>query len=139
MRFLTLPETVVSDIFLGFNYGNLDIKKATNNTSVLLQASIRNINGAEVIRKDYTKQDLAFDETNFAFSTLCVTRAEKQLNFRLLVDKLQQLLIALDIGTFIRAFIVLSVIAALLVGFFLRATEFLLTRCCGLSLTCKNM
>lgn len=89
MRFLTLPDTVASDIFLGFNYGNLDIKKATSNTSVLLEASIRDINGAEAIRKDYTKQDLAFDEANLAFSTLCVVRHDKQLNFRLIMDKLQ--------------------------------------------------
>ena len=30
MRWITLPETIASDMYVGLNYGNLDIHKVSN-------------------------------------------------------------------------------------------------------------
>ena len=55
MRFLADHEALDSELYMEYNYGILDVQKATHNADILLRASIRDIDGKEAIVKDYTK------------------------------------------------------------------------------------
>ena len=75
MRFIYLPDTFASSFFINKNYGRLDIRP--KKSEVALKASVRDINGTEVLRKDYTMTDLSYNKKNFAFPKLCVARVAK--------------------------------------------------------------
>ena len=70
-------DTWDSEVFIDLNYGNLDIQKANQETDITLKASVRNIKGEEALSKEYTKHDLAFDNSNFFNEELCQARAGK--------------------------------------------------------------
>ena len=94
MRFIYLPDTFASRFFINKNYGRLDIRPKTSEVS--LKDSVRDINGTEVLRKDYTMTDLSYDKTNFVFPKLCFAIVAKQLNFRFLALKFQQIFMKID-------------------------------------------
>ena len=78
MRFLSIPETFDSEMMLEFNYGNLEIfKTAHKDSDIVIQASVRDLNGTEALRKDYSRKDLAFDQNNFVNEKMCLVRAYK--------------------------------------------------------------
>ena len=77
MRFISVPDTWDSEIMLEFNYGNLEIFKTSKDSDIVLEASVRDLNGTEALRKDYSKKDLAFDQNNFINEKMCLTRANK--------------------------------------------------------------
>lgn len=77
MRFLSDKDALDSEVFMDYNYGNLDIEKAVNGTAVSLSASVRDREGKEVIRRDYSRSDLAFNADNLLNSELCLARASK--------------------------------------------------------------
>ena len=52
LQFITPRETVASDTFIGYNYGMLEVDAKSE---VLLRASIRDLDGTEMLGVDYTK------------------------------------------------------------------------------------
>ena len=82
--FVTDNAVLDSEIFMDLNYGVLDVKKAKKDAEIVLKASIRDIDGYEVISKEYKKQDFVFDAENLLNSELCFARAAKQLNFKIM-------------------------------------------------------
>ena len=120
MRFLSVPDYIDSEIFMDHNYGNLYI------SGDMLKASIRNIDGKTVLKRDYTAEELAFDQKNFVLSKMCMARASKQLGFRLVIDKFGQIIMDQDIDTFIRTVIVLPLLVSLLGAIALKFASFVL-------------
>ena len=115
-----MPDYIDSEIFMDLNYGNLDI------SGDMLKASIRNIKGKEVLKRDYTVKELAFDPKNFALSKMCMARASKQLAFRLVIDKFGKIIMDQDIDTFIRIVIVWPLYVSLYGAIALKLASFVL-------------
>ena len=123
---LSLSDSFDSPVYMGLNYGNLQI------TDHLVKASIKNIDGDKVLTRDYTigaNGDLAFDINNFGTEKMCVARASKQMNFRLLIDKFGQIIIDLNLDTLIRVVVVIPMIIALVGALIIRLCAFILTLC----------
>ena len=62
MQFFGLQGSPVTPVFMKYNFGNLEIK--ANDSETVVSASVSDIKGAEVFHKDYTRADLAFNQTN---------------------------------------------------------------------------
>ena len=62
---ITREDAVASPIYVGHNYGHIKINlKNSRDSEILAQVSIRDIDGQEVLSKNFSKSDLAFNENN---------------------------------------------------------------------------
>ena len=96
----------------------------------MLSASIRDIDGREVIVKEYTRGDLAFNAENLFNSNLCWVRAAKQLSFRLFLEKFRQIIFENDYDTGIRVFVVCTGFITSMIALLIRMSVFLVRLCC---------
>lgn len=76
VNLISARDSEASDIYLGLNYGTVVIN-SEEASEIKVHVSIKDINGVEVIKKDYLGDDLSFKEANFEKATLCVARAAK--------------------------------------------------------------
>ena len=130
MRFFRHADTIASDIFMDYNYGMLEIFDCKNSEEIALKVSVRDIQGAEVLSKSYSKADLAFEQLNLMNGKLCYARASLQLNFRLLIQWLQRIFYEGDIrDTMVRVFVVMPGIFIVICSIVMRLSAILLAKC----------
>ena len=127
--FVTDNAVLDSEIFMDLNYGVLDVKKAKKDAEIVLKASIRDIDGYEVISKEYKKQDFVFDAENLLNSELCFDRAAKQLNFKIMSQNFTKIFFDNDIDTTMRVFGAILGSVALSLALFIQVSVFLLRLC----------
>ena len=63
MHMIAREDAVASPIYMGLNYGHIKIDLESQSKD-LVHISIRDINGQEVLSKDYSRSDLAYQESN---------------------------------------------------------------------------
>ena len=94
-----------------------------------MHASVRNIEGNEVLSKDYSADELKLRDEKHGIvqgTKLCLARSERQLSFRLLVDKVRLLAFENDTGVFLRLIVVVPLSIVLSLAIMLRVASFLL-------------
>eukprot|EP00354_Favella_ehrenbergii_P002326 CAMPEP_0170456312 /NCGR_PEP_ID=MMETSP0123-20130129/3992_1 /TAXON_ID=182087 /ORGANISM="Favella ehrenbergii, Strain Fehren 1" /LENGTH=59 /DNA_ID=CAMNT_0010719755 /DNA_START=898 /DNA_END=1077 /DNA_ORIENTATION=- len=58
---------------MDYNFGSLKIHSSPiSDQEVALEASVRDLDGKEVLRKDFTKKDLAYSDQTLDNSKLCI-------------------------------------------------------------------
>ena len=122
--------SMASDMALDYNYGILKI----SDQDTKFEAFIRNINGENFVERSFTGADLSYSKRNLSNEKLCLAQADKQLYFRLILQKVDEIILKGDLDTTVRLILIIPAFFTIILALALRITEFMLRRC-GLSLS----
>ena len=117
--------SMASDIFLDYNYGSLEI----SDQKTKFKAFIRDIHGKNFIERSYSGAELSFKKSNLSNEKLCILQTDKQLYFRYILQKLDEIILEGDLDTALRFLLVIPSILILICALLLRVTELILRRC----------
>ena len=122
--------SMASEMALGYNYGSLEI----SDKDTKFRAFVRDINGKNFFERNFAGADLSYNKSNLNNEKLCIAQADKQLYFRLILQKLDEIILKGDLDTAVRLILIIPALLLTLLALALRITEFVL-RICGLSLS----